>query len=209
MEPSVDVDGVTRRAQRYWLEDGLVEIMFGLMTSVPLGMFWAASAIPRGPFLDFVSLGGIQALWLALTLSSLWGFKKLKKRVTFPRTGYVALPQPTTKSRIFMWATFGAFLVVFTMLTSAQLDRLAIPASAVIFGLALIGQGLQVRVPRMAWEGMLTLLIGAFLYGFTDLKGSKGVMALLVMMGVSMAIIGALRLRSFVKANPRHQETEA
>ena len=30
MEPTVNVDEVTSRASRYWMEDGLVEIMLGL-----------------------------------------------------------------------------------------------------------------------------------------------------------------------------------
>ena len=105
MEPPVDVDAVASRASRYWMEDGLVEILLGLLMSVSIGVFWAAGTIPRGHFTDLVWLGGVQALWLAVSLSILMGFKKLKKRITFPRTGYVALPQSTTKSRISMWAT--------------------------------------------------------------------------------------------------------
>ena len=37
MEPTVDIDGVTLRAQRHWMEDGLSEIMVGL-----LFILWAA-----------------------------------------------------------------------------------------------------------------------------------------------------------------------
>ena len=31
MDPIIDVDEITRRAQRHWMEDGLSEIMLGLL----------------------------------------------------------------------------------------------------------------------------------------------------------------------------------
>jgi len=40
-------------------------------------------------------------------------------------------------------------------------------------------------------------------------NGVRGVLTLMVMIGASMAIIGAFRLWVFLKANPRRQETEA
>jgi len=95
MEPSVDVDAVRLRASQYWMEDGLVEILLGLLMFSQMGVYMAAGALPRGPLMDFVSTFGAQALCLAITLSILGGFKKLKARITFPRTGYVALPKPS------------------------------------------------------------------------------------------------------------------
>ena len=184
MEPSVDVDEIARRVSRYWMEDGLVEIQLGLIMAVLSSLFF---------FRNFMFLRVVEALSLAVVLSISWGFRKLKARITFPRRGYVALPQPTTKSWISMWLMAAAFDLALRSLTSASLDRIAVPGSAVSLALALILLGLQARLPRMMWEGVLALVFGVFLYRFTDLKGSRGVMALMVMAGASIAIIGAFR----------------
>lgn len=84
MEPLVDVDAAALRASQYWMEDGLVEILLGLLTSSQMAIYMVAGALPRGPLMDFVSTFGAQALCLAITLSIFGGFKKLKARITFP-----------------------------------------------------------------------------------------------------------------------------
>jgi hypothetical protein len=191
MEPPVDIEGVTLRVQRYWMEDGLVEITIGL-----LFVLLAGETLTMG-----LSVLGAVGLF--------WGFKTLKARVTFPRCGYVALTQQTGKYRTALWmvAIFAVAGVAFSLLTYAP--RMAVPASALIFALALIGPGLQVRVPRMVWEGILILLIGAFVYWFTDWNGSRGLMAFMAIVGALIAVIGLLQLRSFLRANPKPRETPA
>lgn len=216
MEPSVDVDAVRLRASQYWMEDGLVEILLGLLMFSQMGVYMAAGALPRGPLMDFVSTFGAQALCLAITLSILVGFKKLKARITFPRTGYVALPKPSTKYRtsVFVIIALTGFAVTvglngFRPSEKDWLSGMAVPAFAGFFAICLIGGGLQYKQASMLWGGFLTLLFAAGLEGFTDLRGFKGLGVLMVMVGISMAIIGAFRLRGFLKANPRPQETEA
>ena len=135
------------------------------------------------------------------------GYKKLKERITFPRSGYVALPKPTRMGRIAMFATFAVFGITFTLALSARV--VVVPTFAAVFSACMLGGGLQYKQPSMVWEAFLTLLFAASLSWFTNLNGAKGVMTLMVMVGTSMAIIGAFRLRSFLKANPRCQETEA
>ncbi len=215
MEPSVDVDAVTLRASQYWMEDGLVEILLGLLTSSQMGVYMLAGALPRGPLMDFVRTFGAQALCLAIMLSIFGGFKRLKARITFPRTGYVALPKPSTKYRTWYFvaalALFGV-TVGLTGVRSPQMDLLsamAVPVFAFFFAGCLLGGGFRYKQASMLWEGLLTLLFAAGLEGFTDLRGIKGVGALMIMAGISMAIFGAFRLRSFLRANPRPHETEA
>jgi hypothetical protein len=191
------------------MEDGLVEIMLGLIMTILSGLFLATAGVPRGPFADFMGLGGVQILFLVVVVSIVWGFKKLKARVMFPRYGYVALPEPTRKSRISMVATFAIFGVMFSLLTSTVLGHLAVPGAAVAFAFAFIVPGLRVRAPRMMWEGVLALVIGALLFLFTDLKGSRGLLAFMATIGTALAIIGSLQLRSFLRTHPTQQETEA
>jgi hypothetical protein len=189
MEPPVDIDDVALRVQQYWMEDGLVEIMIGLMF-----VFLAGETLTRG--LSVIAVFGLS-----------WRFKKLKERITFPRCGCVALPKPTGKYWIAIVAVFAIAGVAFSLLTYAP--RMAVPASALIFALALIGPGLQVKVPRMVWEGVLILTIGVLLYSFTNWNGTRGLMAFMALVGIFIASIGSLQLWSFLKANPKPRETEA
>jgi len=216
MEPTVDVDAVTLRASQYWMEDGLVELMLGLLICGQFGVYMAAGALPRGPITDFVSTFGAQAFCLAITLSIFGGFKKLKARITFPRTGYVALPKPSRTRRVAMITLVplaGVAMALAIPLVPGSyevwLGRLASPAAAMLLAACFIGGGLQYKQPSMLWEGLLTLLFAPFLSLLTNLSGMKAVGLLMITVGVSMAIIGALRLRSFLKAHPRPQETAA
>jgi len=204
MKPPVDVDDVVSRVRRNWMKDGLAEIMLGLLFVLMGGGSLAKLALPRWLSLDLLT----SALTVAGALGLVWGFKKAKERITFPRCGYVALPQPTRMSRAAMFAMFAAFGVIFTLLMT-QFNRMTVPVSALVFALILTAPGLRVKGLRMIWEGVLTLLFGAFLFWFIDLDGSRGLMALTGMIGAAMVIIGAVRLRNFLKSNPLAQEPEA
>lgn len=215
MEPSVDVNEITQRAQRHWMEDGLVELMLGLLMFTQMGVYMGASALPDGPLMKFVSTFGAQAVVLGITLAIFAGFKRLKARVSFPRTGYVAFPKPTWKLRT---SILGIFAVVFvislgvTMLQSAekeQISWLAAPAFAVFFATCCIGGGLKHKQPSMLWEGLLTVLFGVYLTWFTSLRGIEGMGTLMILVGLSMAILGGFRFRRYLKANPNPRETEA
>jgi len=209
MEQGVDVNEITRRAQRHWMEDGLVELMLGLLMSTQMGVYMLAGALPVG----FIFLA--QALVLASTLGIVAGFKRLKSRVSFPRTGYVAFPKPTWKLRISIWGTFGTVFVVaegISMLGPADKDWLssiAAPAFAVFFAVCCIGGGLRHKQPTLLWEGFLTLLFAIILTWFTSLRGISAVGALMILVGTSMAVLGGFRFRRYLKANPKPQETEA
>src|SRR5579862_9619059 len=101
MASPVNVDDVTLRAQRYWMEDGLVEITIGLSF-----VFLAGGIVTAG-------LSTLAAFGL------FWGLKKAKERITFPRCGYVALTQQTGKYRTALWmfAMFAVAGTTFSLLT--------------------------------------------------------------------------------------------
>jgi hypothetical protein len=209
MEPTVDADEITQRAQRHWMEDGLVELMLGLLMSTQMGLYMAASTLPVG----FIFLA--QALVITITLGIVAVFKRLKARVSFPRTGYVAFPKPTRKLRISIWGIFAVGFIAslgVIMLQPWEKERLswlAAPAFAVFFAACLIGGGLKHKQPSMLWEGFLTILFAIVLTLFTELRGIEAVGALMILVGISMAILGGFRFRRYLKAHPKPQETEA
>jgi len=203
MEPPVDIDGVMLSAQRHWMEDGLSEMMLGLLFVILGGGLLVKVALPRGLTPDLL----IPALTIVGVFGLTRGFKKLKERVTFPRSGYVALPEPTRSRRILTFATVGVAGAAFTLVLSAHV--VVVPVFAAVFAAIFLWGGVQYKQTSMLLEAFLTLTFAVVSTRFTSLSGAAGVLALMVMIGTSMAIIGAFRLRGFLKANPRRQETEA
>ena len=207
MEPPVDIDGVTLNAQRHWMEDGLSEIMVGLLFIVMGGGLLVKLVLPRWITLDLL----ISALTIVGVLGLSRGFKKLKERITFPRSGYVALPEPTRMRRIIGFAMVAVvgmvamFGVAFTPVLSAQVA--VVPLVAAVFAGLFLWSGVQYKRTSMLWQAFLALLFAVFSTRFANLSGVAGVLTLMVMIGIFMAIIGAFRLRSFLRANPQRQET--
>jgi hypothetical protein len=215
MGPSVDVNEITKRAQRHWMEDGLVEMMLGLLMFTHMGVYMTLSALPEGPRANVGLTFLVQALVLGITLAIVGGFKRLKARVSFPRTGYVAFPKPTWKLRISIWAIFATVFAVaegISMLRPTDKERLssmAAPAFAIFFAACLIGGGLKHKQLSMLWEGLLTMLFAVYLTWFTSLRGIEGLGTLMILVGLSMALLGGFRFRRYLKAHPRPEETEA
>jgi hypothetical protein len=203
MEPPVDIDGVTLSAQRHWIEDGLSEIMLGLLFVVMGGGLLVKLVLPRWITLDLL----ISALTIVGVFGLTRGFKKLKERITFPRSGYVALPEPTRTRRILTFVTVVALGAAFTLVLSAHV--LVVPIFAAVFAAIFLWGGVQYKQTSMLWEALLTVIFAVISTWFTSLSGVAGVLALMVMIGASMAIVGAFRLRGFLKTNPRRQENEA
>jgi len=197
MEPPFDVDAVALRASRRWMEDGLVEISLGLFFALQAGVYlvWRIPPI-------WVSAAG--------SLIIIWGFKKLKDRVTFPKCGYVAFP---TRGRAEL-----AFILLIVVAVTIRgllkgdewwLDRIAIMVFAVVFFPLLPRPNLEYKRPRILWEGFLCLLLAAFLGWSSAVSEFKTVDVLVAMMGTFMTIIGAAQLRGFLKTHPTPQEKEA
>jgi hypothetical protein len=203
MEPPVDIDDVTLNAQRHWMEDGLSEIMLGLLFIIMGGGLLVKLALPRWLTLDLLT----SALSAAGALGLAWGFKRLKQQIAFPRSGYVALPEPTRRRRVFLFAIFAVVGVASALGLSTRV--MVVPVVAAVFAASFLWGGVQYKQISMLWEALLTLLFAVVSTRFTNLSGVEGVLALMVMIGTSMAIIGGFRLRGFLRANPRPRETEA
>jgi hypothetical protein len=96
---------VQRQTQRYWYVDGLTELGAGVLI-FSLGLLYLAmGVIGPGDISHWLLLFGEPALLVAGWLMVSWGVKRLKERITYPRTGYVAylhLRGPRRWIRIFL-----------------------------------------------------------------------------------------------------------
>lgn len=95
--PSIET--TRKRTERYWYEDGIWEIGFGLINLLLAGYFGAAEWVlanrlpaPVLAILQMATLLGI--FWLMARV-----VRFLKERITYPRTGYVAYRRGPLKQR--------------------------------------------------------------------------------------------------------------
>lgn len=156
---------VTRRTERYWYEDGLWEISFGLVYASLAALYWFTQGLnwsgPQSlilPFAQiFVMLG---TFWLAGRM-----IKYLKEHITYPRTGYVSYRKPAPRSRaasIAITAVVSALtaaLVAMVASFSTMQDRMPFIISLPMAG-ALIYLGHRFNLLRMYVIAALMVLAG-------------------------------------------------
>jgi hypothetical protein len=201
--PQLNLDDVARRPQRYWDVDGLPELMMGC-----LWMIWGAAwllgeNLPRD--------GHYQMYWLfvpaLLALSgfaAVWATKRLKARLTFPRTGYVEWKEPTRSAKLAAAAVAMLSAMALVLMISrdrARGEQATAPVLGVILSLAFVVASLRQRAPHyLALAGVAVALGLAF--GATN-GGWESANRMFVALGAASALLGAVRLARFLRQHPR------
>ncbi len=196
------INEIATRPSRYWYRDGLVEIFLGLLMLVPSTLFSLAALLPKGSLLRILAPLG----WLAAILAVKWGFQEMKARVVSPRGGYIALPEPGKAARISMVAVMmltGALYSIFGPFARMDQSAGSLPGAvlALFFSACFFAGWIQAKLPHMLLLAAVPLLAEAWLYrsgaGFRETM-----IWILVAQGGALVLSGALRFRSFLKANP-------
>jgi hypothetical protein len=209
MLPHRPLDETAKRPTRYWDQDGLPEVMLGLLSIASSGVFLVGYALPRGSSTAqaYAQVGPI--IWAAASLAMRWGLKKLKERITFPRSGYAAAlsePNPT------YWAyALGVVLLVGAGVLLLNVGGglpegtwMAAPGFAMLFAVALLVGGLRYKLEHMIYLAAFSLILGAWMCRIG--AGPQGGLWVMMWLGTAMALTGAVRLKRFLKVNPRPQD---
>ena len=196
-----------RTARRYWNVDGLAEIYTGcFFLLVPLLNFLGQHA-------------SIAAGWLALgglaTLTWRGGqpvIIVLRRRLTYPRTGYVSFRRPrrgTGAPGIALILVALLAIFVFMALTTDWLGGLT-AISGLAIGVLNIHLGRMMRLPRFYFLGGLSIAAGAVL-GLAEprfviwfpIEGAAEVFAYLAgIIGAGYLITGGITLWKYLRENP-------
>ncbi|MBI5032354.1 MAG: hypothetical protein HZB51_17630 [Chloroflexi bacterium] len=100
MKAQSNIDQVMQQTQRYWYEDGFQDMAFGGFILAIALLFGAQTLTPPGsPLWMLWGLGGPLLLIGGAVVASAV-VRRLKERVTYPRTGYVAYERARGKSRL-------------------------------------------------------------------------------------------------------------
>ncbi len=158
-----DLNKTIRRTQQYWFEDGLVELLLGLLFMVLSGLFWwqvasesEYAALVGGIAMPFIIVLGAILLGVALR----W----LKQRFVYPRTGYITYVKPTKQKRnasLLMGLVVGIVMAVaITQLGIADLAAAFIGAG---IGFALFMLGIRVGLLRFHLLAIWTVAVGVII----------------------------------------------
>jgi hypothetical protein len=173
-----------RRAVRYWNVDGLPELYVGLSwLTVPLYLY-SENRLPKGSLWHaLLIVSGTLAIMILPLAGSLWLLPALKRRITWPRTGYVAVQKPKSKP---YWAP-----LLFLPLVSALLF---VPATTILPLTGLLSGASAAFLGRSA-SGRCAYVFGGLICALSIALGLAGV-AIATGMGLLFGTAGAITVLS-------------
>lgn len=203
------IKDVIRQTQRYWYVDGLTELASGVLLLAVSVFFIILGLIGPSGAADWLHGLGLPALVLVGGLGGRWAVGRLKERLTFPRTGYVAFRQ--TRVRFKLLSVLLAILVSLLMVGAVSFLKLTwlINASGAVVAavlIAFIGQNYGLR--RFYWLAGYVLLLSLPLALLQ--VNDKFVVAFFVGgCGLGFLVSGGLTLRNYLNTTqPASEDLE-
>lgn len=207
-----------KQTLRYWTEDGLPDLYIGLGFIVYGALTWWSARSDSGWVEAFRSI-----FLIAMILGGLLLVEKIKMRLTYPRTGYVAYSQPPKGQLVlrFLLGFFisGALVLVMTYVFFAQ--GVAVGMSLVTILVPLGFSGIMAVIAHRQGSvryGIYALI--AVLSGLTAIPFARSLptadqnavlngAVMLAVTGAAMLIGGALTLVQYLNRHPLPQERES
>ena len=197
-----NLERVGRRGLQYWYDDGLTEMAAGSIFAV-LGLLFLVEALaPRGSLPTNFSAIGVVVLVAGGMWVINWAVKRLKARITYPRTGFVQYRRPPRSSqRRLLVGVLGfavSALVAFTLVNTTPASLAWIPAlQGVCIGCLILYMGYQVRVSRFYALAVASSLLGtgASVAGVGETLGNG---AYFLSMGLLFVASGGVTLRRYL-----------
>jgi hypothetical protein len=172
---------------------GLVWILWG-------GALLLGDALPRRS-------GARAAYWLiafGILVFSGWAIRRLKERLTYPRTGYIEYRDPGPRVRLLtrLIAMLSAAAIAGLIVTgrAAGMEHSGALVLGVILSLAFVGASVRQKAPHLLALAGIALALGV---AFAALKlGWAAMNWLFVWLGVAASVMGAWRLRRYLRQHP-------
>jgi hypothetical protein len=202
MSQNLDVKQVEQRVWRASQQDGLMEVAIGILL--------AATALQ-------IRTKGLIALWIVVLVSLAPGLEAIRKRVTYPRIGYVELVQEEPKKTVrgigvYTIIVFVAMALAFAIFGDIGDWRLWSRWSPTLAGVLLSGGMIYAASKSGAarYTVFLVLAVGlgvAFSILFPE--PYTGLMLYLLTLGGVFILCGAIIFLCFLHKNPLPAEDAA
>lgn len=200
-----------QRTQRYWYIDGLNELGFGLVCLLLAVYFFVQEgiqdALPAGQLLNL----GLMLFIIGGSFAFRTLVRKVKERITYPRTGYVAYRR-TRRSRllgliaaaIFSGAVFAA---VFSFFVVKNMDQWMGAVSGLIIAAVWGLLGFRLNILRFYALAAYSLAAG-YLVSWLDLNQELSLVGFYALLSVAMFVSGGLTLRNYLRTAPPPEEAQ-
>ncbi len=196
-----NIDNIVRKTYRYYYDDGLVEIAIGLLFVAVGLILFAWQSIDYSPLVAIVVVMGLLVVVIGGAYLTNWLVREMKKRITYPRTGYVAYRHgEPSKGRWFIPLAALALVVVSLFLPDSFTRMSAIVGA--ILGAVLIFIGYRVSLPRFYIVGIIALVSGVAL-SRSDAAEFIAVALTFTIAGGALFLAGGFALISYLRDHPR------
>jgi len=195
---------ITRRTERYWYQDGIWEIGFGLINALLCGFYWLVAQWEwKGPLaivLMLLQMGVIISIFLVINRV----VRLLKERITYPRTGYVAYRRPQTRARVKRALLSGFMAIGIAILIGAAAaarqtpNRMPLVTGIVMAG-ALIYLGFRFGLLRLYATAALTIALG-YIISLVPLSEAYSTTAFFGGFSLLMMLSGGITLLIFIRS---------
>ena len=193
------IKDVMRQTMSYWYVDGLNELSIGALL-LALGFFYVVLGM-TGPSKTISQLSSVGLPFL-IVLGALLGRRvvsRLKERLTYPRTGYVACA--TSRVEIKVWTILigvAAAVGMVLLVTYFKLDWLVKASPAVLLAILIAFVGLKYGLRRFYWLAVYTLLLGVPMT-LLPLGDNFNLALFWLGFGAGMIVSGGLTLRGYLQ----------
>lgn len=202
------IQDITQRTRQYWFSDGFPEIIGGGFFAL-LGLYFALQVwLPEASLLRVVVDASFILTIVLSGFAARWLINRLKERLTYPRTGFVAYPAKRSRSpfqRVLVALTGMVIsIVITTMFVNWTASRTWMPAiSGALLGvITLLFIAPRIGILRFyAYAGLAPLVgLGISLAGLDEIGG----LALFYgVCGGGMLLAGLLVLALYLRRTSR------
>ncbi len=202
----IDIEKIEKRTVQSFYDDGSFEIALGFVFVLIGGYLYVQTALPKGSALAAImGVALIGVIFLAGFLVNRI-IRFLKRRITYPRTGYVAFKkQPVSPRKRRRAGLFGGFmgLLLVPLLGLAPSLNALLPIM-VSFPLAMIAFKIanKAGVARFFVLAALSAIIG-FALTAAGIGSARGIGLAFGLIGGSMILSGVTALVVYLRRNPR------
>lgn len=193
-----DIAATQRRTLAYWFTDGIPEMVGGAAMVVFGGLLLLATRTG----LEWLALSSLGLLLVVGPISAM-AVKSLKERVTHPRTGYVAYPAASAKSRGVAFVT--AFATAGLLMVATRFSRGGIEPGVVATTGAAVAGAMAVRAYKMGLKRFYVIAVTALGAGmaasFYQGTMTGGVAMVILATGAVAIVTGAWTFAAYLRAN--------
>jgi len=207
----VDIEKIEKRTVQSFYDDGLFEIALGFIFLVFGGYIFGQTIVPEGSPLNAV----FSVLFVLVIVSS--GFlvnrilRFLKRRITYPRTGYVAYKKRelSPKHRLAAGIVGGVIAALFTLLAIAPSVKALLPALNGLLGaFAVLLFANKVGLIRFYILSAASAVIGIAVTA-AGVGDSKGISLYWGLFGAALIVSGLATLVAYLRKSPRADRENA